>query len=597
MQKLPIMRSILFRLGPILTGLALLIAVDAAQALDPFTSNPQAAAAALIARIVPAHASSFVCEVIPPEGGNDVFELESKDGKIIVRGNSALSMAFGLNWYLKYYGHCNVSINGRQLNLPSPLPAVEKKFRLAAWAKSRYLLNYCTFGYVQPWWDWPQWEKFIDWMALNGVNMPLAITGQEGVWQAVCRRLGMTDAEIEAFLPGPPYLPFCWMGCLDGFGGPLPKDWIARHVELGQRIVARERELGMTPVLQGFTGHIPQALAKKFPGTKAQRIHWCEFETCMLDPQDPLFQKFATWFVEEQTRLFGSDHLYDADSFIEMSPPNGDLKYLAGIGRAIYEGMAKADPKAIWLLQGWTFMNQADFWRQDRIKAFLDAVPNDHMLVLDLFCERTPVWNTTQGFYGKPWVWSFVYTFGDDTILGGSGPLQRLNDLAAVRQHPLGQNVSGVGMMMEGYGHNPLIFDLMYEMAWRDDLDLAAWMREYPRFRYGRSNADAELAWQILRTGIYNRKTVGTDPPHRLPSRKEARVHYVPGNAAGEGLAVAPEGPQRIWAARRPIGTIWSISRGRPFPTVRSNSTKRRSPRTTPKTWLLSGNHRRNFCN
>jgi len=285
----------------------------------------------------------------------------------------------------------------------------------------------------------------------------------------------------------------------------LPKDWTASHVELGQKIVARERELGMTPVLQGFTGHIPQALAKKFPGTKAQRIHWIEFDTDMLDPQDPLFRKVATLFVEEQARLFGSDHLYDADSFIEMSPPSGDLKYLAGIGRAIYEGMAKADPKAVWLLQGWTFMNQADFWKQDRIKAFLDAVPHDRTLVLDLFCECTPVWNTTQGFYGKPWVWCFVYNFGDTTVLGGSGPLERLNDLAAVRKHPLGQKLRGVGMMMEGYGHNPLVFDLMYEMAWRDEVDLAAWMCEYPRFRYGRNNADAESAWQILRTGVYNR--------------------------------------------------------------------------------------------
>jgi len=85
-----------------------------------------------------------------------------------------------------------------------------------------------------------------------------------------------------------------------------------------------------------------------------------------------------------------------------MSPPSGDLRYLADVGRAIYEGMATSDTQAVWVLQGWTFMNQAPFWKQDRIKAFLDAVPNDHMLVLDLFCESTPVWNTTQGFYGKP---------------------------------------------------------------------------------------------------------------------------------------------------------------------------------------------------
>ena len=34
-------------------------------------------------------------------------------------------------------------------------------------------------------------------------------------------------------------------------------------------------------------------------------------------------------------------------------------------------------------------------------------------------------------------------------------------------------------MMMEGYGHNPLVFDLMYELAWRDDIDLPAWIEEY----------------------------------------------------------------------------------------------------------------------
>ena len=106
-------------------------------------------------------------------------------------------------------------------------------------------------------------------MALNGVNMPLAVTGQEAVWQAVCKRLGMTDEQITEFLAGPPYLPFQWMGCLDGWGGPLPQSWIDRHEELAKKILARQRELGMTPVLQGFTGHVPSAIAAQYPQAKA----------------------------------------------------------------------------------------------------------------------------------------------------------------------------------------------------------------------------------------------------------------------------------------------------------------------------------------
>ena len=35
------------------------------------------------------------------------------------------------------------------------------------------------------WWDWERWEKEIDWMALHGVNLPLAFVGQEAIWQKV----------------------------------------------------------------------------------------------------------------------------------------------------------------------------------------------------------------------------------------------------------------------------------------------------------------------------------------------------------------------------------------------------------------------------
>ncbi|MEI3155517.1 MAG: alpha-N-acetylglucosaminidase TIM-barrel domain-containing protein [Odoribacter sp.] len=52
----------------------------------------------------------------------------------------------------------------------------------------RFFLNYCTFGYTMAWWQWRDWERFIDWMALNGVNMPLAITGQEAIWLKVWKK-------------------------------------------------------------------------------------------------------------------------------------------------------------------------------------------------------------------------------------------------------------------------------------------------------------------------------------------------------------------------------------------------------------------------
>lgn len=480
------------------------VALMIAGALPAAGGSPATdAAAGLAARVLGSAAAGFRFEQIGPDDGRDVFELESRDRTVVVRGNSALSMASGLNWYLKYHAHASVSLNGCQTRLPDPLPAVPAKVRQPAWASARYFFNYCTFGYSVPWWDWSQWEFLIDWMALHGINQPLAVTGQEAVWQAVGRRFGMSEAELDAFFAGPPYLPFQWMGCLDGHGGPLPGDWIPRRAELQRKILVRERELGMTPVLQGFTGHVPEALLKKFPAAKAQRIRWVEFNTWMLDPLDPLFQQLGTAFLEEQTRLFGTDHLYAADSFIEMTPPSGDLTYLARLGRAIHAGMAASDPRAVWLLQGWAFFHGRQFWTPDRVKAFLDAVPPDGMQVLDLFCENHPVWNRTEGFHGKPWVWSFVYNFGNNTMIGGSGPLDRFADLAAARRDPLGRNLRGVGLMMEGFGHNPLLYELMFERAWRDQVDLPAWTREFVRFRYGQAHPAATAAWETLRTAPY----------------------------------------------------------------------------------------------
>ncbi|MGA2661224.1 MAG: alpha-N-acetylglucosaminidase TIM-barrel domain-containing protein, partial [Verrucomicrobiota bacterium] len=241
--------------------------------------EPTGAARQLLQRILPAQADSFILQTIPADQGRDVFEIQSRNGRIVLRGNNGIALASALNWYLKYYCHCHFSLKARQLALPEPLPAVEPAVRRVSQDRWRYFLNYCCFGYSLPWYDWGQWEALIDWMALNGVNAPLSVTGQEAVWRAAGKRLGFTESDLREFLPGPPYLPFGWMGCLDGWGGPLPKSWMDRHAALEKKILARERALGMTPVLQGFTGHVPPAARKRFPAARLHTVHWAEWDT------------------------------------------------------------------------------------------------------------------------------------------------------------------------------------------------------------------------------------------------------------------------------------------------------------------------------
>ncbi len=184
---------------------------------------PEVAARRRPAARDPRGGGCILLETIPPVDGRDVFEVESADGKIVVRGSSGVAIASGVNWYLKYFCHCHLSFNGDQLKMPQPLPVVAEKVRRVSPYQYRYCFNFCAFSYTLAWWDWDQWQRMIDWMALHGINMPLSVTGQEAVWQNVYRRLGLTDEELAEFFVGPGYLPFGWMGCLDGWGGPLPQ--------------------------------------------------------------------------------------------------------------------------------------------------------------------------------------------------------------------------------------------------------------------------------------------------------------------------------------------------------------------------------------
>lgn len=56
------------------------------------------------------------------------------------------------------------------------------------------------------WWKWPRWEREIDWMALQGINFPLAFAGQELIFRKTFQRFNFTADEINQYFTGPAYL-------------------------------------------------------------------------------------------------------------------------------------------------------------------------------------------------------------------------------------------------------------------------------------------------------------------------------------------------------------------------------------------------------
>ena len=455
----------------------------------------ETAVAGLIRRLLPDAADRFVLETISADGGRDVFEIETVGTETVLRGSSGSAIAGAFHWFLKYHCGCHVSWFGDQLALPNPLPRVPDKVRIPSPFRYRYCFNYCAFGYSMPWWDWARWEREIDFMALNGVNMPLAITGQEAVWQNVCRRLGVPDDETREFLAGPVFLPWQWMGNLHGTGcdagGPLPQTWIDSHCDLQRKILERERSFGMTPILQGFFGHVPATFKQIFPNADiAQLRSWCGMApTWFLDPVDPAFAEVGSVFYEEQEKLYGTDHLYAMDLFHEGAPRNGDEEYLARAGEAAHGTMAAADPQAVWVMMSWSMRS-----------AIVKAVPREHLVMLDL---GGGMWRGTEAFHGHPWVWCVIHNFGG--MSGMFGELRALGrQLPATLHDPGKGDLAGIGCAAEAIENNPIYYELLFEMAWRTHPPKDRWVKEYAARRYGRQLEAAEDAWQILEETVYS---------------------------------------------------------------------------------------------
>jgi alpha-N-acetylglucosaminidase len=154
-------------------------------------------------------------------------------------------------------------------------------------------------------------------------------------------------------------------------------------------------------------------------------------------------------------------------------------------------------------MQGWLFFNNPNFWKPPQSKALLGAVPDDRMIVLDLFCESAPVWNKTEAFYGKPWAWGIIQSFGAQVSLHGGMP-QIAKNLGEAITSPNRGKLAGLGLLMEGFGYNPVVYDFLTEMTWRTELPkMEPWILEFVRSRYGRQSPAAEEAWQLLLESAY----------------------------------------------------------------------------------------------
>jgi alpha-N-acetylglucosaminidase len=374
--------------------------------------------------------------------------------------------------------------------------------------------NICTPGYTTAYFGWPEWERYLDVMALHGYNLTMAPLGGEAIWARVWKRFGVTDAELADFFTGPAFLPWHRMGNVNKHGGPVPASYFEQSVALQKKLLARMRALGIEPVAPAFSGFVPAGFKRAQPSAQVLAMRaWCGFGGAygshMLHPLSPLYPEIGGAFIQEWQQEFGSADFYQADSFNEMHVPvSGDrtnqLAQLAAFGDSVYSAIKAGDPDGTWVMMAWAFLD-AGFWTPDNTKALLSRVPDDRMLILDLFCERHPQWNRLNAYFGKPWTFGVLPNFGGNgQYIGNLGYLART--LPALTSLTNRGNLSAFGYFPEGTENNEVLYELASDAIWsRGPLDVEAWLQGYGRARYGALPAPVREAWTLLAQSVYAR--------------------------------------------------------------------------------------------
>lgn len=468
----------------------------------------------------PGTSSRFVTTLVAADG-RETFTISSEGGKPKITGNTLSAITTGIGWYLNHHAHVNLAWNNLTTDLSSvtlPAPAGEETH--ASRADYRYYLNYCTFSYSMSTYTWERWEKEIDWMALHGINMPLQIIGLDEVWRRVLmEEYKYTLAEANNFIAGPCFQAWWGMNNLEGWGGPNPEWWYKRQAALATKIIARERSLGIEPVIPGFAGTVPRSFQSKTGIIPIVQGGWCGFSRPhILNPESSDFAAVAEKYYKHLHAVMGGPaKYYSMDPFHEGANTSGIN--VAKSYHAIYEAMEKAAPgNSMWVAQMWQFSSA-----QWNIVAN-DIVPKGRLLMLDLYSDGRP--GSLGKYNGHNVAWCALPNFGART--GFFGRFNKIIEgyFSAVDNY---SNITGIGATPEGIEQTPVIYDILFELPWHASKpDPQQWMADYTLSRYSVASESAKAAWENLRLSAINNQN-DLQGPHEaiICSRPSLTVNKV----------------------------------------------------------------------
>lgn len=196
-------------------------------------------------------------------------------------------------------------------------------------------------------------------------------------------------------------------------------------------------------------------------------------------------------------------------------------------------------------MQSWLF-SYSPFWNENstRIYNYIGHLPSDSLLILDLYSDVKPVYEKTNMYFGKSFIWSQLHNFGGIkfeiffiNFLGNMGLYGRMPVVFTAPEKLKimnNTNLVGLGITMEGINQNTIVYDLLLSLAWENkNITLYSWIQTYLKSRYGILTKNIEKAWFNLAETIYNCNDTERHVPFSFvelrPSLKmESNLYYGP---------------------------------------------------------------------
>ncbi|MFC2255126.1 alpha-N-acetylglucosaminidase TIM-barrel domain-containing protein [Labrys portucalensis] len=463
---------------------------------------PQPAAiAALLKRLLPQQHQQFAIVIQPDANGAERYTISGKAGAIAIEATTTSAALYGVLAYLQQVAHVDVGWPGdSRSKLPATLPAPQSPITGNAKVKHRFALNDTDDGYSDAYLDWAGWERKIDLLGLHGFNQVFVPTGTEEVYRRTFQKFGYSDDDMRAWIPLPAHQPWWLLQNLYTVGPPLSSknvNMFNARVAMGQRILARLRELDMTPVLPGYFGTVPTNFPGKNPGANVVsqgpwvgplgRPDW-------LDPRQDIFAAVAAEFYRVQTGLFGDTTTYKMD-LLHEGGKSGNVPVTAA-GAAVATALKKAHPGSSWVMLGWQSNPPSD------VIAGAKAA-NVPMFIVDGLSDRYDNLNRENAWTGTPYAFGSIPNFGGHTTIGANTGVWA--QVFPAWRTKLGSALQGTAWLPEGSGRDPGAFARFSALAWEDAASTPdVWFKQYANFRYGGADAQAELAWNILATTAYS---------------------------------------------------------------------------------------------